>query len=183
MEKKTDQIIRIALIGPESTAKSTLSEQLAGHYKTVWVQEYSREYLQQINRKYTLEDVLKIAQQQLELENRLIKKANRFIFADTELIVSKVWCEDVFNISPDWITKNILPTKYDLYLLTAPDLPWQEDPVRENPHRREFFFNWYESELKAINARYVVINGIGEMRLQNAIDAIDAIESFFAFTF
>ena len=177
MEKKTDQIIRIALIGPESTAKSTLSQKLAEYYKTVWVPEYSREYLALIKRKYELDDVLQIAQRQLKRENELIKKANRFIFADTELIVSKVWCEDVFKLCPDWISKNIMSTKYDLYLLTSPDLPWLEDPLRENPHRREFFFNWYESELKAINACYSIINGVGDVRLQHAIDAIENFDS------
>ena len=66
MEKKND-IIRIALIGPESTAKSTLSEALAKHYNTVWVKEYAREYLSILKSKYTLTDILTIAKEQLEL--------------------------------------------------------------------------------------------------------------------
>lgn len=173
MEKKDDHIIRIALIGPESTAKSTLSEKLAAHYHTVWVPEYSRMYLEKINRKYELEDVVKIAKQQLAMENELIRKADTFIFADTELIISKVWCEDVFHVCPDWISGQLLSTRYDLYLLTYYDLPWLEDPLRENPHRREFFYNWYESELKKTGARYAVIRGNGEARLQNAIRAIE----------
>ena len=61
MAKETNNIIRIALIGPESTAKSTLSKDLAQHYETLWVPEYAREYLKTINWKYTLDDILKIA--------------------------------------------------------------------------------------------------------------------------
>lgn len=173
MAKQTESIIRIALIGPESTAKSTLSEKLAQYYNTVWIQEYSREYLAKINRQYTLDDVLAIAQQQLKNEQKLISKANKFLFADTELILSKVWCEDVFKTCPKWISENIIPSKYDLYLLTSPDIPWEEDVVRENPHRRAFFFDWYEKELKAIQADYVVITGKGEERLKNCIMAIE----------
>jgi len=168
-----NHILRIALIGPESTAKSTLSEELANHYKTHWVKEFSREYLSGINRKYTLDDILLITKQQLKIENDLLKSANNMIFADTELIISKVWCEDVFNVCPPWISDNILPNKYDLYLLTFPDLKWEEDPVRENPNRREFFFNWYERELKMINANYSIIRGSGKARLTNAIGAIE----------
>ena len=112
MAQTNSKIIRIALIGPESTAKSTLSEQLARHYMTHWVKEYSREYLSKISRKYTLDDILLIAQKQLEQENKLLQTANKFIFADTELILSKVWCEDVFNICPDWINENILPPNF-----------------------------------------------------------------------
>ncbi|MDF2438242.1 MAG: putative ATPase/kinase involved in metabolism [Bacteroidota bacterium] len=172
MEEKSKQIIRIALIGPESTAKSTLSEHLAKHYNTVWVKEYSREYLQSVD-NYTLADVLVIAQRQLETENELLKKANQCIFADTELIISKVWCLDVFKTCPQWIENNILPNKYDLYLLTFPDLEWEKDPLRENPYRREFFFNWYEKELKQIDATYTIIKGKNIERLNNAINAIE----------
>ncbi|MCE3280579.1 MAG: metabolism ATPase/kinaselike protein [Bacteroidetes bacterium] len=172
MEKK-NKIKRIALLGPESTAKSTLAEQLANHYNTVWVKEYSREYLAQLNRKYTINDVLTIAKEQLENENKLIKNANQLIFADTELIISKVWCEDVFNSCPDWIKENLIPNKYDLYLLTFPDLEWISDPVRENPHRRTFFFEWYERELVAIKARYEIIKGTGADRLNNCITNVE----------
>jgi NadR type nicotinamide-nucleotide adenylyltransferase len=173
MEKKTGNIIRIALIGPESTAKSTLSEELARHYHTVWVREFSREYLQKINRAYTLEDILEIAKKQLQREEHLTENANKMIFADTELIISKVWCKDVFNTCPEWILNNIIPYKYDLYLLTYPDLQWEEDPLRENPHRREFFFDWYERELKSIDAVYTIIRGNGAERFKNAVDAIE----------
>jgi NadR type nicotinamide-nucleotide adenylyltransferase len=173
MEKQTERIIRIALIGPESTAKSTLAKGLAKHYNTEWVKEYSREYLANIHRKYTLDDIEIIAKEQLKREKEAGEIASKFIFADTELIISKVWCEDVFKTCPDWISENLITHKYDFYLLTSPDIPWEEDVVRENPHRREFFFDWYERELKSINANYTVIKGQGEDRLKNCIKAIE----------
>lgn len=173
MAQKTENIIRVALIGPESTAKSTLSEQLAKHYNTVWVKEYSREYLEGLSEKYTLEDIIRIAQQQLKNENELLNQATGLLFSDTELIISKVWCEDVFDVCPSWISENILSSKYDLYLLTYPDLEWEPDPVRENPERRMFFYDWYERELKNIGAEYVIIKGHGAMRLRNSIDAVE----------
>ena len=173
MEEKTSTIKRIALIGPECTAKSTLSKELAIHYKTFWVAEYARKYLADLNRKYTLHDIQTIAKLQLEQEEQLIQKANKFLFSDTELIINKVWCIDVFKTCPDWITSTIIEKKYDLYLLTFPDLPWKEDVLRENPYRREFLFNWYEQELINISANYYIIKGAGEVRLQNCIKSIE----------
>ncbi len=173
MEKNQPHIIRIALIGPESTSKSTLSEALAKHYNTVWVKEYAREYLSNLIKKYTLDDIVNIAQTQLKQEQKLIEHAKQFIFVDTELIISKVWCEDVFKTCPDWILQNITHYQYDYYLLTYPDLPWKNDPLRENPNRREFFFNWYEKELKTIHANYTIIKGIGQNRLNKSIQAIE----------
>lgn len=173
MEKNISKPKRIALIGPESTSKSTLSALLAKHYKTLWVEEYAREYLKNINRKYTLEDIVTIAKRQLEIEKNKIPQSNKFIFVDTELIISKVWCEDVFKTCPDWILSNIEKEKYDFYLLCYPDIEWQKDSLRENPHRRQFFFDWYEKELKNISANYTVIKGIGDERLKNCISAIE----------
>lgn len=172
MEEKIN-ILRIALIGPESTSKSTLSEQLAKHYQTVWVPEHARAYLKKINRAYTLDDVLLIAKEQLRQETELMLHANHFIFVDTELIVSKVWCMDVFHAQAAWIDAAIINHPYDFYLLTYPDLPWEPDPLRENPHRRMFFFNWYEKELKKINANYAIIKGTNEQRLKNSVNAIE----------
>jgi NadR type nicotinamide-nucleotide adenylyltransferase len=173
MEKKNNFIIRIALIGPESSSKSTLSEALATHYQTVWVPEYARAYLAQLNRAYTLEDVLAIAKEQFLHEQEFIKNANRFLFADTETIISKVWCEDVFHTCPNWISENIQAHPYHLYLLTSPDIPWIKDAVRENPTRRNFFFDWYERELKKNNAHYAIIKGSGDERFNNCITAIE----------
>jgi NadR type nicotinamide-nucleotide adenylyltransferase len=172
MEKSTNRIIRVALIGPESTAKSTLSEALATQFETVWVRERSREYLSQLGRNYTQADVEAIASEQLAEERELIKHANRLLFADTEIIIAIVWCQDVFGNTPAWMISE-LQNKYDLYLLTAPDLPWVPDPLRENPHRREFFFDWYKSELEKIGANYVVIEGEGQERLSAAIRAVE----------
>ncbi|MEO6884056.1 MAG: ATP-binding protein [Bacteroidia bacterium] len=171
--KQQNDILRIAVLGPESTGKSTLSEQLAIHYKTIWMPEYAREYLKNKADSYNLEDILKIAQHQLQLEKNNFSNAKKIIFADTELIIAKVWCEAVYKICPDWISKNMIQNKYDFYLLTYPDIPWEPDPLRENPHRRDFFFRWYEQELKNMNAQYAIIKGFGKDRLQNSISAID----------
>jgi nicotinamide riboside kinase len=59
---------KIVIIGPESTGKSTLCSQLAVHYGTIWVREYAREYLLEHGTDYSYEDLLKIAQGQIRLE-------------------------------------------------------------------------------------------------------------------
>ncbi len=173
MEKKDKPVKRIALLGPECTAKSSLSEALAKHFNTVWIPEYARTHLASLNRKYTLEDIIEISQVQIEQERIAVEKANNYIFVDTELIISKVWCLDVFKTCPEWISSSLLKTKFDLYLLTYPDLPWEEDVLRENPHRREYLFDWYEKELMELSANYVIIKGRGDVRIENCIKAIN----------
>ena len=170
------KILRVALIGPESTGKSTLCKQLAAHFNTCCVTEFSREYIASLNRPYTKEDIIFCSEQQLKTEEEILPKANKIIFADTELIVARIWLLDVFGEYPDWIDKMIIEKKYDLYLLTNDDIPFVTDTVRENPNRREYFFNRYKSELEKREFRYDVVDGIGEVRLSRAIKII---ENFF----
>ncbi len=165
-------IKKIALIGPESSGKTTLCMELAMHFRTSWVPEFARNYISKLNRKYELEDILHCTHKQIKSENELLRSANGFLFCDTELIVAKVWCEDVFKTSPGWIEEMIETHRYDLFLLTLPDIPFQQDDVRENPQRREFFFDWYKRELEARKFNYEIIGGKGEVRLLQSLEAI-----------
>jgi len=173
--KKTNSNLplRIAIIGPESSGKSQLCDQLATHYQTVWVEEYAREYLNNLNRKYTLDDVIEIYKVQLQKENEALAHAGKYLFVDTEFIVAKVWCEHAFNSSPAYIEQMINEHPYDYYLLTDNDLPWEFDVLRENPGKGDFFFDWYKGILDSLKLHYGVVNGAGKDRLRNAIKLTD----------
>ena len=164
---------KIAIIGPESTGKSTLAQDLARHFNTTWVPEYSREYLATIDREYNYDDVLNIAQGQLGNENRLALFAENYLFVDTELIINKVWCEHKWHICHQWILDRLLDHHYDLYLLTYFDIPWVYDPLRENPDIREELFEVYRQQLEIYGANWQVIKGLGEERFRNALAAIE----------
>src|SRR5262245_42307137 len=126
MEKNDEHktLRRIALIGPESSGKTTLCMRLAEHYKTVWVPEYARTYMEHLDRLYGYEDVVHCTREQIKSEDEMAEKANGFLFSDTELINCKIWFEDKFDKVPDWLEEEITKREYDLFLLTAPDLPW-----------------------------------------------------------
>ncbi len=172
MEKKNTVIRRIAILGAESTGKTTLARSLALHFHTTWVSEYAREYMSAHPGNYSVEDIIEIQKHQLLEEERLSTISNHFLFTDTEFIVAQVWCEDVFGFSPDWINQQVKEHQYDLYLLTSNDLPWVADPVRVNSQRRDYFFNWYKRVLDENNLKYEIISGRHEARLLNGINAV-----------
>ena len=169
---------KIVIIGPESTGKSTLSSQLAEHYKTVWCPEFAREYLLEKGMNYTFEDLLNIAHGQLELEDSMLTQAkNGFYFIDTDMYVMKVWCEVAFQNCHTWILKQAAQRKYDLFLLCCTDLPWKPDELREYPdHRfREKLFKMYKDIVINSNSMWSEISGTDTQRLQTAIGIIDTI--------
>jgi NadR type nicotinamide-nucleotide adenylyltransferase len=174
MEENPDPgIKRIVIIGPESTGKTELTKALASAYRTTWIPEYAREYLEQMNRPYVLQDVLHIAEAQVIRDKQYLKSANRILFVDTDLIITKVWLEVVYGSSPAWIPEYLHTIRTDLYLLCKPDIPWIPDPVRENGGAmREILYNRYRSEIELIGCEWREVEGSGSDRLDNAIHQI-----------
>ena len=184
MEKALKQtkanIVRVVLFGPESTGKTTLSSHLARHYKSVWVREYAREYLQNKwnNERKTCEnsDLMPIAFGQMKLENELSKKAHRILICDTDLLETKVYSEEYYGgfVNPNLETAAIANT-YDLYLLTYIDTPWEKDDLRDRPELRLEMFNAFESALKKYNRPYILLKGDKknyQMDFRNSDEAI-----------
>jgi len=169
---------KIVVIGPESTGKSTLCEQLASHFKTNWCREYAREYLLRHGMNYEFEDLLTIAKGQIKLEEdcvRSTEKNHPMLFVDTDMYVMKVWCEFVFGKCHQWILDQIAQRKYDLYLLCNVDLPWVADELREYPdlENREKLFRIYRDIMINQDTLWTEIDGNYDERLQKAIDTIN----------
>jgi len=187
---------KIVITGPECTGKSTLCEQLAGHYNTIWCPEYAREYLLSHGKKYNYEDLLVIAKGQIKLEEEVTQSAigNRLLtnshspltpngyrdqhsplFIDTDMYVMKVWSEFVFNKCHPYILYQITERKYDLYLLCNTDIPWVKDELREYPDlkTRQKLYHIYKDLMIRQSTPWVEISGNYEERLHKAIAAVD----------
>jgi NadR type nicotinamide-nucleotide adenylyltransferase len=167
---------KLVVIGPESTGKSTLCEQLAAHYQTAWCPEFARKYLREKEGKYNYDDLLKIAEGQLNLEDSLLPSArNGFYFIDTDMNVMKVWCEVAFENCHTWILKQIARRNYDYFLLCNTDLPWIKDDLREYPDPvfRKKLFNMYKDILINSGTPWSEISGTDSQRIQTAIKSID----------
>ena len=173
MEKSTADIIKIAIVGPESTGKSTLAQALAKYYNEPWVPEMARRYMANLNRPYTLNDIIVIAKLQLEEEQTLIQNAKKYLFCDTTLLVNKIWAGFVFKEFPIEIEKQYAANDYQLHLLCDIDLPWTFDPLREHPHHRKELLALYENDLMQSKANYVMIKGVEQERLQRAVEVIE----------
>lgn len=166
-------IKKIAIVGPESTGKSTITQQLAKHYKTLWVAEFARYYCAALTAPCTLQDEINMFHGQVALEESVLAMADQeFIFCDTTSVTVKIWSDAMLGSTPQLVLDALPERTYDFYLLMDIDLPWQEDPLRDFPDQREHFMAVWHQELKALNANYVVISGI-ETRFTNAVRAVD----------
>jgi NadR type nicotinamide-nucleotide adenylyltransferase len=173
--KKSPKIVVIT--GAESTGKSVLTEALANNFNVPFIPEIARDYIEKLDRKYTYSDVETIARIQVEQFNRLKTSDHPWLFIDTWLFITKVWFDVVFGKIPDWIIETIQDTKIDLFLVCDIDLPWIEDPVRENGgEKRITLHKRYLEEIKDFNFRYEIIRGQNEQRFQNALQILKLFE-------
>ena len=166
-------IKKVAIVGPECTGKTELSQYLARHFITSWVPEYARAFLNKLSRPYEPSDLAKIAHGQLRMEDEWLQDAKGVLICDTNLIVIKVWSEEKFGECDAEILKLMANRQYDLLLLTNIDVPWENDPQREHPAKREYFWNIYQKEAANSGIRTVEITGSREERQTIAVTAIE----------
>ncbi len=169
---------KVVVLGPESTGKSTLCEQLSSHYDTIFCPEFAREFLAGKTGKYNYGDLLDIAKGQIYLEDKLLADArNGLYFIDTDMYVMKIWCEVAFHNCHNWILRQIAERKYDLFLLCDVDLPWVPDELREYPELkvRQRIFKMYEDVLQNAGSQWVTISGTFSERFDLAVAHIDAL--------
>jgi NadR type nicotinamide-nucleotide adenylyltransferase len=163
---------KIVITGPESTGKSEMSQQLARFFETEWVPEFARFYLDRKFEPYQYEDLKIIAQGQLAWEDEKAEIANQLLVCDTDLLVIKIWSEHKYQKVDPWILDQLKARQYDHYLLMDIDLPWRDDPQREHPTLRKYFFKKYQQELEAYGFSYSVVSGIEEERMKHALSAL-----------
>ena len=152
--------MRIAFTGPESSGKTTFSKWLSSELSnSVCVLEYAREYLEEKKIfRASEEDFKEIVKEQCALFTQ--RKSYVHEIFDTDIFCLRIWNDEVFKLNLPQL--EILPSyKMDIHFLCAPDVEWEEDPLRNVPAQSERIrlFESYKSNLLEANSNFVVLNG------------------------
>ena len=163
----------IGITGPESTGKSRLAAQLSSSFHGILVPEYARMYVEKLDRPYQYEDLVEIADYQIRERNKWFRGREKWVFLDTDLLLTSVWFEQVYHRCPSYIKSNMVKNRVDFYLLCNTDIPWVADPVRENGgEKRKMLFERYRLELENYGFNYSVVSGSGQFRIQSALNGL-----------
>lgn len=154
--------------GPESTGKTTLANHFSKTGNALLVEEYARTFLEDLNRDYTLTDVVEMAATQLKMEQDATKQGATILFLDTDLITYAIWLKVKYNTTIDWIDNAISNQPKKHYFLCAIDVPWEPDPLREAPNKkdREKLFTMYLNLLEKHQYPYTILSGNLEERIE-----------------
>jgi NadR type nicotinamide-nucleotide adenylyltransferase len=165
----------VALLGPESTGKSTLSRRLADHFATADVQEFARDAADWQDPGFVLapRDIEDFCRGQARLIDEARNGANRLLFADTEAITSHVWSEIYFGHVPASVREAAAAQRFPLYLLLATDVAWVDDGTRSFGHLRERHFQMLREELERRGRPYAIVSGGWEERFRSAVASVE----------
>lgn len=168
---KTYFIKKIAIIGTESTGKTTLTEMLGKTFNTNFVHETAREIIEQTE-ECTYDDLGKIAVLQAETIIKKMDGSNKLLFVDTELNITKSYSRFLFNkklIVDEWI-ENL--NKFDLYLYLESDCPFVQDGTRLNEEERIKLDKSHKEQFKQAGISFISITGNWDERFNTACTII-----------
>jgi NadR type nicotinamide-nucleotide adenylyltransferase len=161
--------LRVAILGAESTGKSTLATQLALRYGTVWVPEYLREFVETEGRVPFEGDQLRIAQIQMAREHAAAAAANRFLFCDTTPFMTAIYSGVYWGRVDAQLAALDQHYDYAVTLVAAPDLPWVPDGLqRESAAVREQVHQALIDKLERRAIAYTLLAGSLEQRIEQA---------------
>jgi NadR type nicotinamide-nucleotide adenylyltransferase len=177
-----EEILRVVLIGPESTGKTRLAESLAQRYGVPWSPEYARRYVEERPEPLTFSDVDPIGRGQKAGEDATVAQASRLgvplVLLDTDLVSTVVYSRHYYGDCPAWIEEDAAARLGDLYLLHNVDVDWVADGrQRAEPERRRELLESFRATLVALGAPVSDITGSWEERERRANDAVDRLLS------
>jgi nicotinamide riboside kinase/phosphopantetheinyl transferase (holo-ACP synthase) len=165
---------RVVITGPESSGKTTLSMALSKHLKVPLVPEYSRIYLTELGEKaYGIKDLQAIAKGQLQAAQKAQPSGSKLCIEDSDLLTLVIWCEEKFGRNPDSIQQAWDKHPGHLYLLCAPDMPWEADPLRESPEDRDRLYGLHRQRLVQRQLPFIEMSGSHASRMTTALEALN----------
>lgn len=148
---------KICFYGPESTGKSVMAKRFAEIFQTEFVPEVAREIVS--SNEFTIEDIIRIGKAQTERVVEKTKIANKFIFCDTDLITTQIYCRHYLKIVPPILYQLEKQITYDTYFLFDIDVPWVEDGLRDLGTQRAKMFDAFKDELEKRGISYTLVKG------------------------
>lgn len=170
----------VAIVGAESTGKTTLAAALAERLahdsgrpglRVAWVPEVLREWCEHTGRTPLIHEQAPLMRAQHE---RLDAAAatHDVVICDTTALMTAVYSRIVFGDRSLDERAVALHRRAGLTLLTALDLPWVADGLqRDGPQVREPVDSALRELMNQHGIGYAIVAGSGEARLHNALAA------------
>lgn len=166
---------KICFYGAESTGKSVMTKKMAEKYRTKFVPEVAREMI--TSNTFSREDIIAIGREQTARVFQQLKKANKVLFCDTDVITTQIYSRHYLKVVPPVLYEFERMVEYDLYFLFEIDTEWVKDGLRDqgSAEARQNMHRIFKEELERRKINYITVQGNWEERERIVSRAIDLI--------
>lgn len=174
-------IVRVCILGAESTGTTTMAKALAEHFDTDWVPEYGREYWIKKMQSGELDhwdesEFVHIAEEQARREDFAARTANQVLFSDTDAFATSVWFERYMNRRSEAVETVSKGRHYSATFLTDVHIPFEQDGFRDGEHIREWMHQRFIERLNQVHRPYEILSGDHASRMIHAVQSIKKAE-------
>jgi nicotinamide riboside kinase len=168
----------ICVIGAESTGKTTLTAQLANHFRSGQVSEYLRAFCEEHQRTPARDEQSFILDTQMAMEQQALRHAALqsmpFVICDTGPLLTAVYSDYIFADQQHYDRAVQHHRRYSHTLLLLPDIEWMADGLqRDGEHVRAPITEMIRAQLLNNHFAFTEIAGCDDARLRHAINAIE----------
>ena len=166
------RIARIAVVGGESTGKSTLVVALGTRYGEPCVAEHGRTLWEERHGQLVHDDMRAIAVRHVADEDQALARATQCVFIDTTPLPT-LWhsIDGCGNADPELVALSWRP--YDLTLVSAPDFPFVQDGSRSSEDFRLRLERWLRAILDARGVDFLDVRGLIDARVAQVAALLD----------
>jgi HTH-type transcriptional regulator, transcriptional repressor of NAD biosynthesis genes len=172
---RVDLAPRIALLGGESTGKSTLALALSQRLNGNIVREFGREYWIAKNGKLTSNDMRFISLRQSRLERLTAARATGYVICDTTPLTTLFyhrWTLPSEKDAPSLMVE-LAAQQYDLTVLCSDDIPHEQDGTRDSAAFRARQQVDYKAQMRQLKTPWIEVYGSVHQRVEAVVMALD----------
>jgi NadR type nicotinamide-nucleotide adenylyltransferase len=176
--KPLQPVRRLALLGGESTGKTTLARALAAQLHTAWVPEYGRQRWEELRVTLSVDELVAVARRQIEWEDEAaarITEAGRWLICDTTPLTTLQYCLHDHGQAPTEL-QEMARRHYDAVVLCEGDFDFVQDGCRRDDGFRQAQQDWTLARLAELGVTALRARGSVEQRVALVRPLLTALE-------
>ena len=170
---------RVALLGGESTGKTTLAQALAERLHTAWVPEYGRQRWEELRQTLSVDELVAVARRQIEWEDAATSRSGKgtdWIVCDTSPLTTLQYCLHDHGHAPEEL-QTLALRRYDVTVMCLPDFDFVQDGCRRDDGFRQQQHQWTLQRLAAMGVEPLLAGGPLARRVERVMAHLQALRS------
>ena len=178
MNKRSLMVVRrLALLGGESTGKTSLALALAEHLHTAWVPEYGRQRWEELRVTLSVDELVAVARRQIEWEelaSAYIDTPGSWLICDTSPLTTLQYCVHDHGGAPPALHA-MARRVYDAVVVCEPDFDFVQDGCRRDDGFRNAQHVWTVARLAEMGVPALHVRGPVAQRVARVLQHLQAL--------